>query len=309
MKQIEFRAMGCRMLAAVDSDEPVAEEQICQVPEYFEAWEQSLSRFRSDSELSQLNMQAGRPVRVSKVLWDVVHLACWAAIQSDGLVTPTLLPALEAAGYDRTFEELGRSQPKAAVARKGSTNTWQDIVFNRKTRSICLLPGMQLDLGGIAKGWAADQAVKRLQAYGPALVDAGGDIAVSGPMRDGSAWPIGISNPREPDSSLELILLRSGGVATSGRDYRRWQLNGRWQHHIIDPRTGQPAETDILSATVIAPSVIQAELAAKVVFILGSKRGMAWLQARREFAGLTVLEDGRALSSDNLKNYLWNASV
>jgi thiamine biosynthesis lipoprotein len=168
---------------------------------------------------------------------------------------------------------------------------------------------VRLDLGGVAKGWAADQAARRLAEAGPALVDAGGDISVSGPMADGLPWPIAIANPFAPDQSLGLALLARGAVATSGRDYRRWMRGGLEQHHIIDPRSGQPAQTDILSATIVAPDGPLAEMAAKVALILGSRAGLAWLDARPTLAGLLVLEDGRILRSRRMDAYLYNMSL
>jgi thiamine biosynthesis lipoprotein len=122
-------------------------------------------------------------------------------------------------------------------------------------------------------------------------------------MASGERWPIGVANPLSPDDDLELLLLAGGGVATSGRDYRRWQRDGVWYHHILDPRTGRPAETDVLSATLVAASARAAEVAAKVAFILGSRDGMAWIQARPNLAGLLVLEDGRVMRSNNLRHY------
>ena len=107
-------------------------------------------------------------------------------------------------------------------------------------------------------------------------------------------------------TDVALLLISHGGVATSGRDYRRWQRNGVWQHHLLDPSTGRPAETDALSATVIAPSAYEAEIAAKLALILGSRHGLAWLEARPALAGLLILEDGRILSSRRLVNYLWS---
>mgnify|MGYP000182779134 FL=1 len=345
MQRLTFRAMGCQMLAVLDDTSAQAARLLAQVPGWFEGWEQTLSRFRQDSELSQLNRNAGRQTPVSAVLWEVVQAALHAARQSQGLVVPTLLHALEAAGYDRSFEALGADLSRGTARRAPTpppaspppdTGDWRAIRCDSRTRCITLPAGMRLDLGGIAKGWAADQAVGRLSAYGPALVDAGGDIAISGPRADGQPWPIGVASPatwaaappppergrkgfspEEPSSVVcrlssdhqsllgLLMLPRAGrpsscGVATSGRDVRRWQRNGVWQHHILDPRSGQPAITDVISATVVAPTALEAEIAAKVALILGSRDGLAWLEARPPLAGLLVLEDGRVIPSRRL---------
>src|SRR5262249_21878760 len=115
---------------------------------------------------------------------------------------------------------------------------------------------------------------------------------------------VGVANPFFPDDALDnLLLARQGGVATSGRDYRRWQRGGRWVHHILDPRTGLPAETDVLTATVIAPSAARAEVAAKAALILGSQASPAWLDARSELAGCLVLDDGRQLRTKSFAAY------
>ncbi len=301
MQRLEFRAMGCHMLALLDSPDPV--EQLNQVPVWFEEWEQALSRFRPESELNQLNRNAGRPMQTSPVLWEVIQASLQAARESDGTVTPTVLAALESAGYDRTFESIqsGESPQRPVWTLVGD---WRTIECVEATRSVCLPPGMRLDLGGIAKGWAADQAARRLGIHGPALVDAGGDIAVSGPLPNGDRWPIGVADPSEPERNLEMLLIARGGVATSGRDYRRWQRNGIWKHHIIDPRTGEPADTDIITATVIAPTAIQAEAAAKRVFILGGRAGLDWLDGQPTIAGLLVLEGGYVLHSQRLADYI-----
>jgi thiamine biosynthesis lipoprotein len=304
MQRLEFRAMGCQMLAIVDSASGQATQALAQVPTAFAVWEQALSRFREDSELSRLNRSAGRRVTVSTILWEVVQAALRAAHDSDGLAVPTLLDALEAAGYDRTFEALG---PSARQIAPTQTADWRTIECDPRTRSIYLPAGTRLDLGGIVKGWGAERAARALSAYGPALVDAGGDIAVSGAMADGQSWPVAIASPLGIESEAEnlLLIINAGGVATSGRDYRRWLQAGRWQHHILDPRSGRPAETDVLSATVIAPTAVEAEVAAKASLILGSRDGLAWLEARPTLAGLLILEDGRALHSRRLRDCLW----
>jgi thiamine biosynthesis lipoprotein len=244
---------------------------------------------------------------VSPALWEVIGVALGAARQSDGLVRPNMLGALEAAGYDRSFDAIaaGRAAGESrAPAQHAPAADWRGIGLDRRNRTVTLPAGMRLDLGGVAKGWAAGQAAQRLAAAGPALVDAGGDIAVSGPMRDGAPWPIAIANPLAPEQSLGLLLLDQGAVATSGRDYRRWRRGGAEQHHIIDPRTSRPAQTDVLAATIVAPDGPAAEVAAKVALILGSSAGRAWLDARPALAGLLVLDDGRAVYSRRMRRYL-----
>ena len=307
MQLLEFRAMGCHMLAALDSDsQPAA--SLLRVPEWFEKWEQQLSRFRETSELSHLNCNAGRWVRVGSVMWEVMQVALQAAEWSEGLVAPTLLNAVEAAGYDRSFDLMGETGNSNAESSRSITpvfdGQWPAIERNPGNRSIRLPNGVRVDFGGVAKGWAADRAARRLGQRGPALIDAGGDIAVSGPLLDGQPWPIGIDDPANPNRQIGLLHVRQGGIATSGRDYRRWQRNGVWQHHIIDPRIGLPAQTDVLSATVIGPTTLEAEVAAKAAMILGSTAGLKWLEARPQFAGLLVLESGQVLHSSRMKDYL-----
>jgi len=309
MQQITFRAMGCQMQALLDDDSAEASEALDQVPGWFEEWEQALSRFRADSELSRLNARGGQAVPVSLALWEVVELAFTAARETGGLVTPTQLAALEAAGYNQTFDDL----PKDAAAGTEwltpapAPDLAQAVERDAQRRTLRLASGVRLDLGGVAKGWAADQAARRLSSVGPALVDAGGDIAVSDPRAGGLPWAVGVANPFFADGELETLRIAAGaGVATSGRDYRRWQRNGHWYHHILDPRTGLPAVTDVLTATVVGPSAARAEAAAKVALIVGSQAGLAWLGARPEFAACLVLEDGRQVRTANLAQYMAN---
>jgi thiamine biosynthesis lipoprotein len=302
LHRLPFRAMGCQMLALLEQDSENAPGTLDQVPEWFEAWEQTLSRFRHDSELSRLNRTMDQPVTVSQTLWDVFQASLVANRATDGLVTPTVLDAIVMAGYDRPYDEL--------PANTGYLDMWTEIqpislvIHDEESRSICLPPNVHLDFGGIAKGWAAHQTVERLQRSGPALMNAGGDIAISGPRLNGESWLIGISNPFEPSEDLAMLHLGGGGIATSGRDRRRWMQGAFLKHHLIDPRTGQSAITDILTATVIAPNVLEAEAAAKSVFLLGSGAGLEWLESDSGLAGLLVLDNGEILVSSRLEKYL-----
>jgi thiamine biosynthesis lipoprotein len=305
IKQIEFKAMGCHMMAALDNSSLRTKERLQQVPVWFEAWEQILSRFRENSELSQLNHIQGVPVVVSQILWTVFQACVEAEKTSNGLVTPTILEALMQAGYTDNFADLPNTEMQSSPSAEIIACSMSEISWDKANKTICLPPGVHLDFGGIAKGWAADQAVQRLKIYGPALVNAGGDIAISGLMNKGQTWPVSVVDPFQPENDLEMLQLGHCGVATSGIDYRRWLQEGAWKHHIIDPRTSMPAVTDLISVTVIAPSTQEAEVAAKVVLISGSQAGISWLETKPGLEGILVLQNGDRLYSQGVNKYLW----
>ena len=190
----------------------------------FHRLEALLSRFRDDSELSRLN-RAGS-LTAGPDLCRVVELALAARERTGGRFDPTVHDALVAAGYDRTFEDIAPDSHVRCQAPDVSLGDAR-VVDGR----IELDAGVRLDLGGIGKGYAAERAAEILATAGPCLVNAGGDIAVRG-----GSWPIGVETATEP-LTLELS---GGGLATSGRDRRRWRRDGRELHHLIDPRTGAP---------------------------------------------------------------------
>jgi thiamine biosynthesis lipoprotein len=307
--RIDFRAMGCRMLAMLESSLPEAADLLAQVPNWFEEWEQSLSRFREESELNHLNRSAGWPVQVSQTLWDVFEAALEAERTSNGLVTAGVLEALVKAGYDRSFELLPREIELAPVSIWNKVSSLQEVSTQPTSRTICLPADMRLDFGGVAKGWAAEQAAQRLAEFGPALVSAGGDIAISAGLSDTGLWPVTIDDPFNPGQIIATLGLGACGIASSGTDYRRWKQGGRWNHHIIDPRSGQPAQTDLIATSVIAPTTTQAEMAAKTALILGSQDGLKWIETRPELSALLVLETGDVISSSNLEPLFWRTTA
>jgi FAD:protein FMN transferase len=305
MNNIEFHAMGSHMLAVLDTESSTAESALKHLPAWFEEWEQALSRFRFDSELSRLNRSAGQPLVVSEILGQVFLASRDAENFTGGLVRPTVLDALMQAGYDRSFDLMAAARAAVPQAVLAPPDLTAEIGWDESTRTLSLPESVHLDFGGIAKGWAARQAMDRLNKFGPALVDAGGDIAISGPRSDGQPWAVGIRDPFHPDEHFETLRLERGGVATSGTDYHRWQQGGVWNHHLIDPETGLPAESDVLAATIIAPDALRAEAAAKAVVIAGSRSGLDWLESDPTLAGVLVLQSGEALYSQRMQTYLW----
>lgn len=237
----------------------------------FERLEQMMSRFRPDSELSQLN-RAGHIECASHDLVRVIELALEARATTGGLFDPTVHDALLAAGYDRSFEEIvAEDEVGTAPVTCGGDITVAGLRLE-------LAEGTRVDLGGIGKGYAVDRACELLALSGPCLVNAGGDLAVRG-----GTWPVAV------DGSLTLQL-ENGALATSGSDRRRWQRGGRDQHHLIDPTTGRPAESQFLRVTVVAGTATEADVLAKV----------AYLGADIEAPRVLLLADGRTVLAGGL---------
>jgi thiamine biosynthesis lipoprotein len=294
---VDFRAMGCHIQAWLTADSAGAAQILGRVPAMFESWEAMFSRFRPESELSRLNRSAGDWVEVSAPLFGVITLALLGAEATEGLFNPLVLPALQAAGYDHSFEPEGfvPGQKKAPVW----VADYRDMKLNASASSVFLPKGAMIDLGGIAKGWAAQQTANILAAFGPCLVDAGGDMAAHGSPDNSGGWLVRVENPFDP-MQAESILLTDNAIATSGTDYRNRTRDGQKLHHIIDPRTGRPATSDVYTATVIAPNTVQAELWAKVAVISGQTTDFPTLIYRND--GSSQENGGFQCEIQKLKN-------
>jgi FAD:protein FMN transferase len=272
-----FEAMGCLVEAGGATVREARE-----IERLFRARDRQFSRFRPDSELSRVNRTARDVVVVSKSFAQMVEHALKAARASEGLVDPTLGAALRTAGYDRDFIEL---RPRAEPARPGPRGRWRAV---RVVGRLLARPiGLELDLNGVVKGRTVDEALDLLAGEG--FVAAGGDYA--GRAAFDVALPQG--------GSVRVI---GGGLATSGITTRRWVRAGAWQHHLIDPRTGRPAETPWTEVTVSAGTCLQADVAAKAAFLLGDE-GPGWLDDR-DLAGRFLGPDGT-----EVVNETWQRSV
>jgi FAD:protein FMN transferase len=286
MLRRRFRAMGTQIELVLDAPAGArAFAAIAEAEQELRRLERLLTRFEPDSELSRLNRRG--TMVVGPQLLELVELALGARGRTGGRFDPTVHDALVAAGYDRNFDQMQASDggPISVTARCAG-----GVFVDASASIVALEPGIRLDLGGIAKGYAADRAAAILTRVGPCLVDAGGDIAARG-----RPWPIGLETG---DGALTLELA-DGGIATSGRDRRRWTRHGEERHHLIDPATARPASGDLLRVTVVASSAAEAEVLAKMLFLADSSAAVEEANSDAIPAAL-VTRDGRTLLAGGL---------
>lgn len=285
-----FACMGCEMSLRTAHAGPARDAR-----RLLERFDARLSRFDPASELCALNDDPRAVVPASALLRSAVRAALWAAERSDGLVDPTLLPALERHGYDAS--NAGATAPSlrlalaAAPARRPArpdpAARWRTIELDDAHATIGRPPGLRLDTGGSTKGLAADAAAHLLARAGERsfVVDCGGDLRIEGPH----AIDVDVEHPLT-GAVAHTLRLASGAVATSGLGRRLWaRPDDGYAHHLLDPATGAPAWTGLVSATALAATALEAETLAKVALLGGPDA------ARRVLApggGVLVHDDG-----------------
>jgi thiamine biosynthesis lipoprotein len=280
------RALGTHVLLLLDApDDLHAAEALDDAINELGRLELVFSRFDEHSELRLLERDR---VRIcSPELVEVIQLALDARRVTDGRFDPTIIAGLRAAGYDRSFELVAAAPEAAGAPVPGGGGVHVDST----TGLVALAGDTALDLGGIAKGWIVDRLVERLALQAPTLVDAGGDGACT--LRSGGEpWPVDV------EGLGVRIQLRSGAYATSGTDRRRWRdpSTAREHHHVIDPRTGASARTDVVRVTTIAATCATAEVAATALLIAGS-RDADHVAESLDVPWLALLDDGRTLGT------------
>jgi len=262
MRRMRFRAMGTDVELISDGGaEAEVWEALGAAEREIHRLEGLLSRFRDDSELSILNRE--RVVAAGPELVDVVALALAGRESTGGRFDPTVHDAVVAAGYDRSFDLIDRDAPGGHPVDPSCCGG--SVRVDRAAGSISLAPGVRLDLGGIAKGYSADRVSGMLGEVAPCLVNIGGDLAVRGVPAQG-AWAVAV----ETTAGTTSLSLESGAMATSGRDRRRWRRGGAEVHHVIDPRTACPADTDLVRATTVSSSAAWAEVLATAFLVVGA---------------------------------------
>jgi thiamine biosynthesis lipoprotein len=279
MNELTFASMGTTVRLLAPADAPLEA-----VRDGIERLAARLTRFDPGSELSVLNADPRPVVPASPLLRHAVAAALLGARRTGGLADPTLLGALEDAGYatSRVGVEPAslRDALRAAPARRPAVpgTRWREVHVDHAAGTIARPPGVRLDLGGSAKGLAADWAARKLG--GDFAVDCGGDVRVGG------------AHDVQVRGTDETLRVSDGAVATSGLDRRVWQRpDGSYAHHLLDPATGAPAWTGLTAVSALAPTALEAEALAKAALLSGPERARAVLAA---YGGILVHDSGRA---------------
>lgn len=223
---------------------------------WLDAFDKSCNRFRSNSEISNLNHRSDDVVAISATLEMAISASLRAGYATNGLCDPTVLPALLALGYDRDYDEVAMRTDLVAntpVLPLGLPA----IDLNLENHTVQLAAGCQLDLGASAKALVVDIVADELSTRGGVVVELGGDVAVRGRGPDGP-WVVGVSDALSIRGDEPRISLKHGGIATSSIGTRTWNVGGHVANHIIDPRTGTFAHGTYTTATVTASDCVLA---------------------------------------------------
>ena len=311
-----FQAMNTDFL--VDG---VSGEDAASVRELVRLAEPTFSRFEPDSEIGRINRSAGEWVVVSPLTYELLADAEAAFRVTEGLFNPFMGHVMQEIGYDRSFELLKQdASPSGAAGWRGNpavktkqavqyqTNGTLPLEMDPRRQAVRLRSGFSLDMGGFAKGWTAQRAADGLMAKGVrhGLVDAGGDVVLWGREPKQGVWGIGVADPKGTGEDIaDLWVEGLTAMATSSVVKRSWRdPNHGVVHHIIDPRTGVPAMSDLLQVTVLARDLAVAEQYAKCLIVLGSAGGFPWIADRRsDIAYIGVQQDGQIRVSDNIGLY------
>ncbi|HLY94244.1 MAG TPA: FAD:protein FMN transferase [Gaiellaceae bacterium] len=293
---VAFPALGTTAVLAVADEDRLPAARAALERELVDV-DAACSRFRSDSELARVNASAGSRVPVGAYLYEALRVALRAAAATNGVVDPTVGRSLRLAGYDTTYRVVSSRDGDAFRPRFEAAAGWQTVELDDARRSVRVPVGVELDLGATAKALAADRAARAAaEASGcGVLVSLGGDVAVAGEAPEGG-WPIGIADDHK-DRSDVTVAIAGGGLATSSVTVRRWHAGAVELHHLLDPRSGRPADTCWRTVSVAAASCVDANVAATASIVLAC-RATQWLAASGLPARLVGHDDAVELVGD-----------
>jgi thiamine biosynthesis lipoprotein len=265
--------------------------------------EQLLSRTRNDSQISTINAHAGDGVEVP-VESDLAQLLLFAkSVQQDlpGCFDITIAPVMDAWGFTKeAYHVPTQSELDALLPLVNSEN----LLVDTEASTVQLAQaGMELDLGALAKGFAAGrvQAVLEAQGVTCAMLDLGGNITVLGTKEDGSSWRIAVKNPQDTSTYLGILSLQDETASTSGGYERYFEEDGVRYHHIIDPETGYPAQSGLLSVSVISADPLLADALSTALFVAGEEQALKFWRESDDFELVLCTQDNRVVVTEGLE--------
>jgi len=303
----EFSAMNTVVQVAAEGNPIDLQLGFAQVRQFIAECEGQFSRFLPSSELTQLNQSAGRWFQASPEMFEIIQEALDLYILTDGLFDPSIMNSLIQAGYDQSMDKLRRMASVPIIPGFAYKRIpLEEILLDAERHAIHLPVGMQIDLGGIAKGWVAAKAANLLSRYTHATtVSVGGDMVFVGVPASQTTWRVSLEDPRDEQCMLAVLHVGAGSLATSTITRRRWMQGNQPRHHIIDPRTGAPAEINWLSISVYTEKATYAEAFAKALLIAGPT-GAAGLATRLPNLNfIAVRQDGSLVGTPASKELIY----
>lgn len=272
-----FQAMNTVVETACYGSAELTELADMEAKSWFEYAEQRFSRFRPDSELSRLNRQGGQLSLISESMLEVLQLAEVYRKLTDGILSPLMGRPLQELGYTHSFTEVAKRTVPLEI-QPHRLDFPGNLLLDPAMKSVRLPAEAQLDLGGLVKSWTVRRLADWLQTsrgIERGMINAGGDLIVWGEAGDSRpVWSIWIQNPLQPAENVGYVELNHGSAATSGKGGRSWRTDRGVKHHLIDPRTMNSAQSNVLQCTVIGPDPVQCEVWSKVICIMGREEGM-----------------------------------
>jgi thiamine biosynthesis lipoprotein len=309
IRSIEFRAMNTTVMLAAEGEQAIEGMQATKA--FIDECEQRFSRFLPASEMTALNRSAGEWTPVSADLMEMLLLAMKYHEDTNGIFDPTILRNLKRVGYDKSMDEIRTDGvDNSHASRQTLGSPFREVRFDPRDRTVCLPRGMEIDLAGVAKAWIVERAANLLHEYAPVCgVSAGGDILFLGQPSDGMDWDVILEDPRNSMDVIAQLHIPSGAVATSSIMKRSWMQGHVVRHHLIDPRTSEPAQTSWLSATVICSNIIDADVYAKMLLIDGAYAAERLLQIDPQAAWIAVDATANLIGSSNYKEFMYEPAT
>ncbi len=289
----------------VDAYGPNGEAAVEETEQAIYQMEALLSRTQEQSQVAALNRSAGEVVELDPQLQELIQAASRYSRETGGAFDITIAPVADAWGFTTDTHQV----PEPEVLTELLGHVGMEHVHLEGTAGT-VDAGTEIDLGGIAKGYASDQVAQIYTAHEipQGMVYLGGNVLVWGRRPDGELWRVGIQDPADPenpDAFVGILQLEDAFAITSGGYQRFFEENGTRYHHIIDPSTGYPAESGLLSVTVVAPVEegrgAMCDALSTALFVLGEEGALdLWRQRTEEFQLVLLTEDGRAVVTDGL---------